>query len=63
MKHVTGCQTRVALGAFAVQLDSLEADIFLRQRSRQQGNGLDQKAIEPLAGVCLLYTSDAADEL
>ena len=35
----------------AVDFDPLEADVFLRQRGREQGNGLGQKAVEPLPGV------------
>ena len=43
----------IALGALSVQLDALETDVFLHQRLRQQGNGLGQKAVEPLPGVVL----------
>ena len=41
-------------GARAVDLDALEADVLLRQRGGQQGNGLEQKAVEPLVGVIFL---------
>ena len=44
----------VALGAGSVDLDALEADVLLRQRGGQQGNGLEQKAVEPLVGVIFM---------
>ena len=53
MQRISGGQARIALGALAVELDALEADVFLRQRGREQGNGLGQKAVEPLPGVIL----------
>ena len=48
-------EAHVALCALAVALDALEADIFLQQRFRQQGNGLADEAVEPLAGVIFAY--------
>ncbi|MFR4068496.1 MAG: hypothetical protein ACLT1T_06220 [Oscillospiraceae bacterium] len=39
MQRISGGQARIALGALAVELDALEADVFLRQRGREQGNG------------------------
>ena len=53
MQRVPGGQPRVALGAFAIQLDALEPDVFLCQRSGEQGNGLCQPPVEPLPGVVL----------
>ena len=53
MQRVPGGQPRVALGAFAIQLDALEPDVFLCQRSGEQGNGLCQPPVEPLPGVIL----------
>ena len=51
MQHIALLQARVALRAGVVALDTLEADILLRQRGGQQRNGLGQKAVEPLPGV------------
>ena len=47
-------QAVVSLGAGSVDLDALEADVLLRQRGGQQGNGLEQKAVEPLVGVIFM---------
>ena len=55
MQHVPLDQAHVALGGLAVALDALEADIFLQQQFRQQGNGLADEAVEPLAGVIFAY--------
>ena len=41
----------IPLAALAVDLDALEADILLQQGLRQQGNGLADEAVQPLAGV------------
>ena len=51
LKNVSLAQTGIAPGAFAVELDALETDVFLQQRLRQQGNGFSDKSIEPLACV------------
>ena len=51
LQRIAFAQTVVPLGARAVDLDALEADVLLRERGGQQGNGLEQKAVEPLAGV------------
>ena len=51
LQHIALLQARVALRAGVVALDTLEADILLRQRGGQQRNGLCQKAVEPLPGV------------
>ena len=53
MQQIALGEARVALGAFAVELHALEADVFLRQRGGQQGNGLGEEAVEPLARVVL----------
>ena len=54
LELVALAQTAVSFGARAVDLDALEADVLLRQRGGQQGNGLEQKAVEPLVGVIFL---------
>ena len=54
LEPVALAQAVVALGAGSVDLDALEADVLLRQRGGQQGNGLEQKAVEPLVGVIFL---------
>ena len=40
LEPVALAQAVVALGAGSVDLDALEADVLLRQRGGQQGNGL-----------------------
>ena len=55
MQHVPLDEAHVALAALAVALDALEADIFLQQRFRQQGNGFADEAVEPLTGVIFAY--------
>ena len=54
LEPVALAQAVVALGAGSVDLDALEADVLLRQRGGQQGNGLEQKAVEPLVGVIFM---------
>ena len=54
LEPVALAQAVVALGAGSVDLDALEADVLLRQRGGQQGNGLEQKAVEPLISVIFL---------
>ena len=44
-------QPRVAFGALAVELDALEADVFLQQRFRQKRHGFAHKTVETLARV------------
>ena len=55
MQYIPLDEAHVALGALAVALDALEADIFLQQRFRQQGNGFADEAVEPLTGVIFAY--------
>ena len=54
LEPVALAQAVVALGAGSVDLDALEADVLPRQRGGQQGNGLAEKAVEPLIGVIFL---------
>ena len=54
LEPVALAQAVVALSAGSVDLDALEADVLLRQRGGQQGNGLAEKAVEPLIGVIFL---------
>ena len=54
MQHVPLLQALIPLGPASVDLDALEADVLLRQRGGQQGNGLAEKAVEPLIGVIFL---------
>ena len=54
LEPVALAQAVVALGAGSVDLDALEADVLLRQRGGQQGNGLEQKAVEPLVSVIFM---------
>ena len=51
LQHVALGQTVIPLRPRIVPLDALQADILLRQRRRQQGNGLGQKTVQPLPGV------------
>ena len=51
LQHIALLQARVALRAGVVALDTLEADILLRQRGRQQRNGLGKEAVKPLPRV------------
>ena len=51
MKNIAGVQPHVPLGALAVDLDALEADILLQQGGGQQRQILCNKAVQPLAGV------------
>ena len=54
LEPVALAQAVVALGAGSVDLDALEADVLLRQRGGQQGNGLEQKAVETLVSVIFM---------
>ena len=54
LEPVALAQTAVSFGAGSVDLDALEADVLLRQRGGQQGNGLAEKAVEPLIGVIFM---------
>ena len=51
LQHVSRVQPGVPLDALAIAFDPLDADIFLRQRSRQQGNRFRQKPVQPLPRV------------
>ena len=55
LEHVARVQPHIALDALAAELNALETDVFLHQRLRQQGNGLSDEAVEPLAGVIFAY--------
>ena len=48
LQHVALLQALVPLGAAAVDLHPLDADVLLRQRRRQQGQRLAQKPVQPL---------------
>ena len=51
LQQIPGLEPGVPLGALAVHLDALEADVFLQQALRQQGHRLGDETIQPLAGV------------
>ena len=51
LHHVALGQPLVPLGAAAVDLDALDADVLLQQCRRQQRQRLGHKAIQPRAGV------------
>ena len=51
LQHVALLQALVPLGAAAVDLHPLDADVLLRQRRRQQGQRLAQKPVQPRPGV------------
>ena len=51
LEHVALHQPVVPLGPLAVALDPLDADIFLCQGRREQGEGFAQPAVQPLARV------------
>ena len=53
LKQIAFAELLLARGARTVALDALETDVFLRQRRRKQGNGLAQKAVEPL--TCIIF--------
>ena len=49
-QHITGRKTQIPLGGLPIDLDALEADIFLQETVRQQGNCLGNKAVKSLSG-------------
>ena len=51
LEHIPLPQPHVPLGALAVHLHPLEADVLLGQGAGEQGEGLGQPAIQPLPGV------------
>ena len=51
LKHISGFQTGIPVNALAVAFDALDADVFLRQRGRKQGDRLGQKTVQALAGI------------
>ena len=53
LQNIPGGETVIPLGALAVALDALEADVFLQKGIRQQRHRLAHKAVQPLAGVIL----------
>ena len=53
LQHITGIQPGIPVNALAVAFDALQADIFLCQRGRQQGNRLREKAVQTLTGIIL----------
>ena len=55
LKHIPLDQAGVPLGPLAVALDPLDADVFLGQGGRQEGQGLGQPPVQPLAGVVGAY--------
>ena len=55
MQRVAEGEPRVALRTLAVELDTLETDVLLQQRLRQQRHGLSHKAVKTLTGVILFY--------
>ena len=55
LQNVPLRKTLIPHSPLAVHLDALEADVFLQQRRRQQGQGLAHEPIQPLAGVVLSH--------
>ena len=53
LEHVPHIEAHVPLGALPVHLYPLEPDVLLGQRSGEQGQGLGQPAVQPLARVVL----------
>ena len=51
MQKIALGKARIALGALAVELHALEADVFLRERGGQERDGFGEEAVEPLARV------------
>ena len=51
LEHIPLPQPHVPLGALAVHLHPLEADVLLGQGAGEQGEGLGQPAVQPLPGV------------
>ena len=51
MEDIPLLEPHIPLGALAVDLHPLEADILLGQGRGQQGKGLPQEAVQPLSGV------------
>ena len=51
LQHISHLEPGVPFGPLAVELDPLDADIFLRQVGGKQGHGLAHPAIQPLPGV------------
>ena len=51
LQHITGFQPGIPLRSSAIELDPLDADVLLGQRSRQQRNCLGKEAVQPLPGI------------
>ena len=51
LQNVTRVQPGVPVNALAVALDPLQADVFLSQGCREQGDGLGKEPVQPLSGV------------
>ena len=51
LQHIAGFQPGIPVCSAAVELNALDADIFLRQRCWQQRDCFSQKTIQPLAGI------------
>ena len=51
MKQIAHLEPGIPLRAFPVDLDPLEADVFLGQRRGEEGHCLAQPAVQPLPGV------------
>ena len=54
LQHVPVLEPHVPLGALAVDLHPLEANVLLGQGRRQQGKGLPQEAVQPLS--CVIFS-------
>ena len=51
LQHISRCQPGVPFGPGAIELDPLDADIFLSQGGGQQRHGLSQEPVQALARV------------
>ena len=51
LQHVARAELLIPLGARTVDLDALQANVLLRKRGGEQGNGLAEKTVEPLIFV------------
>ena len=51
LQHISRLQPGIPLRSCAVELDALDADVFLGQGGGEQGNGFGQKPVQPLACV------------
>ena len=51
LQHIACVQTGVPVDALAVAFDPFQADVFLGQGGRQQGNSLCQKPVQSLPRI------------